>query len=100
MASTSWELTWLPTAVKNRDDIYDWNNAFNPSFAKATDKGIGQLAKSIKKRPYQGPPGRVDGTRQRVLKGGKYLVVYRVDDEAKAVEITNVVSTSQQFPAA
>jgi plasmid stabilization system protein ParE len=98
MSQTLWGHSWSPSAEDDRIRIFDWNEARRASYADTFDDLIEETVMRIRERPYLGREGRITGTRERVFNDGKHLIVYRVDDQAKSVEIVNVVSTSQKFP--
>lgn len=52
-------------------------------------------AESLAESPYIGRPGRIADTRERVVLGTPYVIVYRVTDQ---VEIQGVFHGRQRWP--
>jgi toxin ParE1/3/4 len=48
--------------------------------------------------PYLGRRGRVEGTRELPLPGLPFIIVYRVLEQADAIEIVNVIHGAQRWP--
>ncbi|MBB3914734.1 type II toxin-antitoxin system RelE/ParE family toxin [Rhizobium fabae] len=49
-------------------------------------------------QPEIGRPGRIDGTRELVISRTSFIVIYRVRQEIKQVEILRLVHGAQKWP--
>jgi toxin ParE1/3/4 len=91
-------LRWLPRAIRNRDDQIDYIAQNNPR--AAIDQGdkieyqIGQLLE----QPEMGRPGRMKGTREMVVSGTPFIVVYRYLPRKKRVEVIRLLHGAMKWP--
>lgn len=89
-------IVWLSLAVQDVLNIRTYIAERDPQSARSValriDKAVNQLAQM----PNIGRPGRIFGTREWVVKGTPYLVVYRLRDAR--VEILRVLHGRQSFP--
>lgn len=60
-------------------------------------RGLRDRVASLRDHPLQGRQGRVVGTREQVLSGTAYLMVYRIG--ADAIEVLRVLHGAQQWPS-
>lgn len=60
------ELFWTPEAINDRDAIYDYIEADNPTAALALDELFEEKAGRLLDHPGLGRPGRIAGTRELV----------------------------------
>jgi toxin ParE1/3/4 len=60
------ELFWTPEARQDRDEIYDYIEADNPTAALALDELFAEKAGRLVDHTGLGRPGRVTGTRELV----------------------------------
>ncbi|WP_093557870.1 type II toxin-antitoxin system RelE/ParE family toxin [Pseudoduganella namucuonensis] len=58
---------WTPEATQDREDIYDYIGAENPTAALALDELFAEKAGRLVDHPGLGKPGRVAGTRELVV---------------------------------
>ncbi|HEX7800804.1 MAG TPA: type II toxin-antitoxin system RelE/ParE family toxin [Asticcacaulis sp.] len=89
-------LTWSFQAQNDRNRIFDYIEADNPRAAVAVDNAIREQIEHLTQYPQSGRAGRVSGTRERVVTGLPYLVVYRLLDDG--IRILRIVHTSQLWP--
>lgn len=87
---------WLPEAVRNLTEQVEWIARQDPwvavSIGTAIEAGVARLGD----HPAMARPGRVAGTRELVILGTPYVVVYRI--ETAAVVILRVLHGAQQWP--
>lgn len=57
---------WTPEATQDREDIYDYIEAENPTAALALDELFAEKAGRLVDHPGLGKPGRAAGTRELV----------------------------------
>lgn len=89
-------LTWSAFALSDRDGIFTYIEAHNPTAAIAIDDRIVAAARRLRDFPESGRSGRVAGTRELVITGTPYVAAYQVTGET--VRILRVLHGSQQWP--
>lgn len=89
------ELFWTLEATQDRDEIYDYIEADNPTAALALDELFAESADRLVDHPNLGRPGRISGTRELVAQRN-YILIY--DAVGKSVRILRVLHTSRQWP--
>lgn len=87
---------WLPQAKRSRDDQLDYVAARNPRAALDLGDRLTLAVLRLADHPHSGRPGRVGTTRELVVAGTRYVVVYRV--ETAAVVILRVLHGAQRWP--
>lgn len=92
------KIVWLPAAADALDREFDFLAAKNPQAARTVFVRIVALVRRLADFPNSGRPGQIDGTRELVIPGLPYVVVYRVGGES--VQILRVFHTRQEWPQA
>lgn len=67
-----------------------------PETANGIRRAIYERVQSLRSLPYLASPGRVENTRELVITGTPYLVVYRVSEDG--IVILNVLRGARQSP--
>lgn len=88
-------LEWRPAAIADLLAIVDYIADDNPDAAQALKDEIEARAARLPHTPRAYRVGRVEGTREMVVRPN-YLVVYAEDD--RAVTILRVLHAAQQWP--
>ena len=86
---------WLYQALRNLDDEIAFIAADGPQAAKLVAERVTRAVSMLGEHPGIGRPGRVHGTRELVVLKTRYIVPYRVRDEA--IEILRVFHTSRRL---
>lgn len=68
----------------------------NPDAARKLQASVRHAVETLADHPNRGRPGRFEGTRELVIVGYPYLVVYRVREES--VRILRVLHGAQDWP--
>lgn len=89
-------VVWLVSADAQREKIVDDLEMQNPQAAEAVDRRIIAATAPLGRFPEVGRVGRVAGTRELVVDGIPYVVVYRI--KPPRVEILAVRHTSRLWP--
>jgi toxin ParE1/3/4 len=89
-------IAWSASAFSDRDIIFDYIEAENPAAAARVDSIIEAQAEPLTEFPEMGRKGRIDGTRELVVTGVPYVIVYRIEDDV--VRILRVLHSAQQWP--
>lgn len=89
------KLSWTPEATQDREAIYEYIEADNPTAAMALDELLAENAGRLVHHPGLGRPGRVAGTRELVAHQN-YVLVY--DTAAGLVRVLRVLHAARQWP--
>jgi toxin ParE1/3/4 len=87
---------WLKAAAHSLDQEYAYLSERNPEVAKRVFKRIVASTERLGQFPDSGRQGQVSGTRELIVPGIPYLIVYRVTDQG--VEILRVFHESRNWP--
>ena len=87
---------WLPEAVRAFESQLSWIASRNPRAAIDMGDSIETAVSRLADFPKSARPGRVRGTRELVVTGTPFVVVYRI--ESDAVLILRVLHGAQRWP--
>jgi len=87
---------WLPGARANLLAIAEYIAQHNQMAAYAVYEEILRQIGRLAEHPRVGRPGRIKGTRELVVSGMPYIVVYRAS--VNDVTILRILHGAQQFP--
>jgi addiction module RelE/StbE family toxin len=91
-------IRWSPAAADDLEQIVEYISKDSWNSAERVAEAIYNRAASIRNHPYQGRSGRVQGTRELVLRPLAFILVYRVIPDSDAVEVVNITHGSQRWP--
>lgn len=89
-------LRWSRFSIADRLAIFDYLDGLNPQAASANDLAIEKQIERLRRFPMLGKPGRIEGTRELMIKGTPYLVAYSLD--CSKVHVLRILHTSQLWP--
>ena len=89
-------LEWSALAMSDRVAIFDYIEADNPQSAVTLDERIRADVETLEKFPESGRPGRVEGTRELVLRRTPYIAAYRL--VGNTVRILRILHGAQLWP--
>ncbi len=89
-------IVWSAKARQDLLDIYRYLVPRNPDAARRMQAIIRAKAGALEAAPYIGRAGRIESTRELVITGTPFVVVYRVIPEG--VQILTVVHGAQDWP--
>lgn len=89
-------IEWSAWAIADRSAIFDYIEADSPKTAIAVDSRIEKQVKALARFPEMGRPGRVEQTRELIIKRTPFIVAYRI--EGNSVRILRVLRGAQQWP--
>jgi toxin ParE1/3/4 len=89
-------IVWTITARRDVNAIWDFIEARNPDAAELVSSEILRSVEGLLQFPKRGKPGRVKETRELVISGLPYVVVYLLADEN--VVILRVLHGAQDWP--
>ena len=70
----------------------------DPQAAVAQGERIMVALDHLSQHPEMGRSGRVQGTRELVVGGTPFIVIYRVKPKAQRIEVLRVLHGAQQWP--
>lgn len=87
---------WTTPARRDFRSHLDYLAARNEETALGWIDAVNAAVDRLSEFPHRGRPGRRDGTRELIINGWPYLVVYSVNDVR--VLILRLLHTSQNWP--
>lgn len=84
-------------ALRDLDDIYDYTAQGSVPAARRNETRIRAAAQRLGRFPESGRAGRIDGTRELVVPGLPYIVIYRIEDAG--VLVLSVRHGARDWPA-
>jgi len=87
---------WTRGARGDLFAVFDYIARDNPTAADAVLDRVEEVVSRLEDHPGLGRPGRKAGTRELVLAGLPYVVVYRV--RRGAVQVLRVLHGARQWP--
>lgn len=90
------KLTWTRRALRQLSDAHDYIAYENPVAARQVVERIAHAARHLLEHPKIGKPGRVSGTREWIVAGTPYFVVYV--QAGDAVQIIRLLHGKQGWP--
>ncbi len=92
------KIEWLPEAVHNLSAQLEWIAERDPRAAIDVGDALHAAVARLADHPAIGRPGRVPATRELVVRGTPYLVIYRI--EASVVLVLRILHGAQRWPPA
>ena len=89
-------IRWQDDAINDLIQIRRFIAMDNPSAAVRVADRIRSAVPELVDQPGMGRPGRVPGTREKVLVDIPYIIVYRVEENS--LVILRVLHTSRKWP--
>jgi toxin ParE1/3/4 len=89
-------IRWLPQAQSNRLEQLEFIAQDNPLAAINQDEEIERQINMLLAHPQMGRPGRVAGTRELVISGTPFVVIYRL--QGQSIEVIRLLHSAQQWP--
>jgi toxin ParE1/3/4 len=89
-------IVWTTAARRDVNEIWDFIEVRNPNAAELVSSEILRAVEGLLQLPKRGKPGRVKETRELVVSGLPYVVVYLLADER--VVILRVLHGAQDWP--
>src|SRR5205823_1481330 len=89
------EIKWLGRALRDLADQIEFIAVDNPRAASRASDTIHRAVARLADFPQLGRAGRVPTTRELVVAGTRWIVVYRV---TASIEILRVLHSSQRWP--
>ena len=90
------KLRWTRLALHDLRHLHEYIAEDNPSAANRMVARIQDATQRLKNHPQMGRPGRVPGTRELVIAGSPYIVVYILGDSE--IQIVAVIHSAMRWP--
>ena len=90
------KLDWVGRSLADIDNIKAYIRSQNPTAAARVFNAIKGTAARLRRFPRAGPPGRRPGTREIVVRGTPYIIVYRLG--SGSIVILRVLHGRQRWP--
>ena len=90
------QIRWQDDAINDLIQVRRFIAMDNPSAAARVANRIRSAVPELARQPGMGRPGRVPGTRERVLVDVPYIIAYRVEEDS--VVVLSVLHTSRKWP--
>ena len=90
------DIIWLDRARREVIQIREYIAKENPRAARQVARRILESAGKLRTTPNIGRPGRLYGTRERVITGTPFIILYRVRDGV--IEILRVIHGARRWP--
>ena len=90
------EIVWTRSARRDLAAHFDYLAPRNLDAALRLDEAVRQAVEGLIDFPHRGRPGRRDGTRELVIRGHPYIVVYTPG--TARIAILRVLHTAQEWP--
>jgi len=90
------QVRWTTPAAQDLEEIALYIQKDSESAAMATAKALYDAANSLDQLPSRGRVGRISGTRELVVPGLPYIVLYEVADTA--VQILHIFHGARNWP--
>ncbi|WP_110650778.1 type II toxin-antitoxin system RelE/ParE family toxin [Salinicola peritrichatus] len=87
---------WLERAIVDLEGIADYIAMDRPDAALSIVDRVEASAEAIPDNPQRGRSGRVSGTRELIIAGTPYLIVYRISPNT--IDVLRVLHGAQQWP--
>ncbi len=90
------KILWLEKAVVDLEEAYEFILLDNPPAAAGEVAKVLKAVELLSDNPAMGRPGRVPKTRELVVPGTPYLIIYRVKNDR--LEVLRVFHGARQWP--
>ena len=90
------EIIWRRTALNDLEGIRRYIAQENPAAGARIRARIRNAVEQLVDHPHLGRPGRVEGTREFVIAGTPFIVVYRVVNNR--LRILSVIHGARRWP--
>jgi toxin ParE1/3/4 len=88
-------LRWTSAAANDLETISGYLHRQNPQIAQQTVRRLYAEIRELSRFPSRGRPGREPGTRELILSGLPYVIIFRTGDQV--VEILRIYNGSQNW---
>jgi toxin ParE1/3/4 len=87
-------IRWTPAAAADLGNINEYLKEHHPSYRQPTMRRLYEAIMMLKRSPYRGRVGSIDGTRELLFPPLPYIAIYRVTGED--VEVLHIYHAAQE----
>ncbi|MGO8757818.1 MAG: type II toxin-antitoxin system RelE/ParE family toxin [Terracidiphilus sp.] len=91
------EVRWTESAAQDLEEISEYIRRDRPAAADAVAQSLFDEANRLRFLPGRGRIGSIPGTRELVVSGMPYIIVYRIT--STAVQILRIYHGARNWPA-
>ena len=91
------KVRWTPSAAKDLKEITRYIRRDNPAAASAVAKVLYREAEGLNILPGRGRPGQIPETRELIVPGLPYIIVYRIS--GTAIHLLRIYHGARNWPA-
>jgi len=91
------QVRWTEPATRDLEEISEYIRSDRPDAAITVAKTLFDAANDLSLLPGRGRIGRLPGTRELVVSGLPYIVVYRISGEA--IQVLRIYHGARNWPA-
>lgn len=91
-------IRWSVPAVSDYRDLVARTRDHNPAAASRIAERISRRVSRLRPMPRMGRPGRVTGTRELVITGTPYVVIYELTEPEDDVIVLRVLHGARAWP--
>ena len=89
-------LKWTRRALRDMQHLHDYIADDNPAAVRRMVSRIREATSHLRRSPQIGKRGRIEDTRELVIAGTSYIMVYCLEGEQ--VQIVAVIHSAQRWP--
>ncbi|HET7922068.1 MAG TPA: type II toxin-antitoxin system RelE/ParE family toxin [Gammaproteobacteria bacterium] len=89
------KLEWTPGAIRDLDAAGEYVAQENPASAAAMAERVQNAVEYLELHPALGRPGRLHGSRELVVSGTPFIVIYRV--RLDSVQVLRVLHHARKW---
>ena len=86
---------WTKSALRNLNNEVDYIGRDNSQAAQNVAAFVRRTVNLLETMPQMGRTGRINGTKELIIRGLPYIVFYRIQGET--IQITRVLHTSRKL---
>lgn len=90
------KLRWTRLALRDMRHLHEYIAEDNPAAASQMVSRIQETSQNLRKHPQMGKEGRCPGTRELVIAGTPYIMVYVI--KGNEIQIVAVIHVSMRWP--
>jgi toxin ParE1/3/4 len=91
------QVRWTEPATRDLEQISEFIRRDRPDASTAVARSLFDAADSLSLLPGRGRVGRIPGTRELIVSGLPYIIVYRLS--SSAVQILRIYHGARNWPA-
>jgi addiction module RelE/StbE family toxin len=91
------QVRWTEPAARDLEEISEYIRSDRPAAARHVAQSLFDAANSLTLLPGRGRMGRIPGTRELIVVGLPYIIVYKISDAA--IHVLRIYHGARKWPA-